>query len=82
VIVTAVGGAPEAVAEGVTGYIVAPGDVEALRNRMVRLAQDAPLRERMGEAARGRAEALFSIDGNVQKTEALYGEILASIDRG
>ena len=82
VIVTAVGGAPEAVEEGVTGYIVAPGDVEIFRDRLVRLAQDAPLRKRIGEAARGRAEALFSIDGNVQKTQALYGEILGSLKRG
>lgn len=82
VIVTAVGGAPEAVEEGVTGYIVAPGDVEALRDRVVRLAQDAPLRKQMGDAARDRAEALFSIAGNIQKTEALYGEILGSMNRG
>jgi len=82
VIVTAVGGAPEAVDDGVTGYIVAPGNIEAFRDRIIRLAKDAHLRKRMGDAARGRAEVLFSIDGNVQKTEALYGEILGSLNRG
>lgn len=82
VVVTAVGGAPEAVAEGVTGYVVAPGNVEALRVRIVHLVQDAGLRKRMGDAARRRAETLYSIDGNVQKTESLYGEVLEGMSRG
>ena len=82
VIVTAVGGASEAVEEGVTGYIVAPGDVEALRNRIVLLVQDAALRKCIGDAARRRTETLFSIAGNVQRTECLYGETLGGVSRG
>lgn len=76
VVVTAVGGAPEAVEEGVTGYTVPPGDAKALRDCIARLVRDAALRKRMGDAARARAEALFSIDGNVRKTESLYRDVL------
>ncbi|QMU75872.1 glycosyltransferase family 4 protein [Streptacidiphilus sp. PB12-B1b] len=47
------GGAPDAVLEGETGYVVPGRDPEALVDRLVTLVQDAPLRARMG--ARGRA---------------------------
>ncbi|MER3485301.1 MAG: glycosyltransferase family 1 protein, partial [Chloroflexota bacterium] len=40
VVVTEVGGAPEAVVPGITGYIVPPGDPEALRLRLRQLAAD------------------------------------------
>ncbi len=82
VVVTSVGGAPEAVEEGITGFVVAPADVEALQARIVQLVQDAALRRRMGEAARRRAEAHFSIARNVRKTEFLYGDLLGETRRG
>jgi glycosyltransferase involved in cell wall biosynthesis len=55
VIATRVGGIPELVEEGEQGFLIAPGDVEALAGRIVRLAGDAALRRRMG--ARSRAQA-------------------------
>ena len=53
------GGIPEEVVDGVTGFLVPPGSVEALADRIVTLARDADLRARMGRAARRRAEACF-----------------------
>lgn len=47
------GGAPDAVLEGETGYVVPGGDVGPLVDRLVTLLTDAGLRRRMGE--RGRA---------------------------
>jgi len=76
VLVTSVGGAPEAVEDGETGYIVMPGRREDLGERLLCLARDPGLRERMGSAARRRAEALFSIEANVAGTASLYKEIL------
>jgi O-antigen/teichoic acid export membrane protein/glycosyltransferase involved in cell wall biosynthesis len=55
VISTRVGGIPELIEDGVEGYLVAPGDVEALANRITRLIRDPSERRRMGERARAKA---------------------------
>ncbi|MFF2039207.1 glycosyltransferase family 4 protein [Kitasatospora sp. NPDC058170] len=46
------GGAPDAVLEGETGYVVPGGSPEAAAERIVRLLDDEGLRRRMGEAGR------------------------------
>ena len=51
-------GLRESVRDGVTGYLVPHGDVSALANRMLALAGDPALVERLGRAARGFAEGL------------------------
>jgi phosphatidylinositol alpha-1,6-mannosyltransferase len=56
------GGSHEAVVDGDTGFVVAPRDVEAARDAIARLVGDAGLRDRMGEAARGRAVDAFDND--------------------
>ena len=45
------------VRDGIEGFVVPAGDVEALAGRMERLGGDAPLRETMSRAARARAES-------------------------
>jgi len=50
--------AGSAVRNGIEGFVVGVGDVPALRSAMQGLCLDSPLRERMGRAARGRAESL------------------------
>ena len=72
VVATDVGGTREAILEGVTGHVVPPGDPKAIADRLERLAADDAMRAAMGEAARRRAEDLFSIGANVQATESLY----------
>jgi alpha-maltose-1-phosphate synthase len=52
VIVSAIGGVPEIVRDGETGFLVPPGDVHALRDRMQRLLQDPTLAARLGSNAR------------------------------
>ncbi|HYY59026.1 MAG TPA: glycosyltransferase family 4 protein [Pyrinomonadaceae bacterium] len=59
IIASAVGGIPDVVTDEV-GILVPPGDEAALAEAIVRLAEDAKLRERMGRAARLRYEKLFS----------------------
>ncbi len=51
VVSTDVGGAGEAIVEGRTGFLVAPGDVERMADRIVGLLRDAPQREGMGGSA-------------------------------
>ena len=56
------GGSHEAVADGETGFVVAPRDVGAARDAIGRLVADVELRNRMGEAARQRAVEEFDND--------------------
>jgi phosphatidylinositol alpha-1,6-mannosyltransferase len=57
------GGSAEAVADGITGFVVdAPTDPAAAANALGRLLADPGLRARMGEASRARAQAHFSQD--------------------
>lgn len=72
VVATAVGGTPEAVEDGVTGMLAPRGDAVALADRLRLIADDAPLRERMGAAGRQRAQERFGVDQMVDETAALY----------
>jgi len=56
-VATAVGGVPEVLADGETGYLVPPRDTEALAARIVQLLKDAALRRRMGSAGLDRAQS-------------------------
>ncbi|UCF41483.1 MAG: glycosyltransferase [Gemmatimonadota bacterium] len=52
---------------GTTGLEVPPGDEQALKDAMERLARDSALRERLGVAARRRAAEEFSLAGMVER---------------
>ena len=56
------GGSHEAVADGETGFVVAPKDLAAVRTAIDRLVADPDRRAQMGAAARRRAETQFSYD--------------------
>ena len=71
-------GVPWVNQDGVTGLTVPPGDVAALREAVGRLATDAALRRRMGEAARERFLSTFTRHRMVEQTAALYTEVAAS----
>lgn len=71
-VATAVGGVPEVVDPGVTGFLVPPHDEAAMANRIVQLLSDADLRRQMGEAALDRARRLFTVERMVDGTLAVY----------
>ncbi|HEY0586362.1 MAG TPA: glycosyltransferase family 4 protein [Pseudoduganella sp.] len=75
VLATPVGGIPEAVADGVEGFLVEPGDVDALAARLAQLLEDEALARRMGEAARRKVESTFSSDAVLPQVERLYREL-------
>jgi len=72
VVATRVNGVPEMVEEGVTGFLIEVGDVEALADRLERLLCDSRLRETMGLAGRARAETLFAPERFQDKMLAIY----------
>jgi glycosyltransferase involved in cell wall biosynthesis len=73
---TAVGGVPEVVVDGETGFLVPPGDHTAMARRIVQLLKDPALRARMGAAGLARARAEFTVNQMVAGTEAVYEDLL------
>ncbi|HEX2079755.1 MAG TPA: glycosyltransferase family 4 protein [Longimicrobium sp.] len=59
---TRINAIPEIVQHAATGLLVPPGDPRALADALRRLVEDAPLRTRLGRAARARIEQIASID--------------------
>jgi glycosyltransferase involved in cell wall biosynthesis len=59
VVGTPIAGTPEEIIEGETGFMVNPGDIPELAERLVRLLSQPQLRKKMGNAGRLRAEQHF-----------------------
>jgi len=76
-VVTAVGGNPEAVIDGESGFVVPAHDPPRLTNAILRLADDAELRAKLGGAARARVAANFSLEQCLENYDALYRLLLA-----
>ena len=76
VVATAVGGIPEVVADGVSGFLVPPSDPVALADALIRLARSPSLRQRLGDAGYEIVAERFSIDAQVRRIEELYDEEL------
>ena len=75
VIATQVAGVPELVEDGVSGFIVPPGDVDTLAVRLDRLLSDPELCAAMGAAGRRKVEAGFDIRTEVAKLAALFAGV-------
>ncbi|MCB1917357.1 MAG: glycosyltransferase [Rhodocyclaceae bacterium] len=76
IVASRAGGMPEAVEDGVTGLLIAPGDVDALAAATIRLLDDPALRARMGEAGRRRVLTEFSVDTMCEGNLAVYRRLL------
>jgi glycosyltransferase involved in cell wall biosynthesis len=76
VVATRVGGTPEALVDGHSGLLVAPGDSRGLAAAMARLLDDRALATRLGRAARACIEERFSVERMVRSTEQLYMDLL------
>jgi len=74
-LVSAVGGMPEAVQDGVSGLLVAPGDKASLERRLKRLLLDRALAARLGAAARESARRRFAPERVLPRLEEIYGAV-------
>ncbi len=75
-IVSNVGGLPEIVEDGVTGTVVPPGDLGALREALGYHLSDPDFRERAGAAGRERTCARFTAERMAQGMETLFLRLL------
>jgi len=76
VVASNIGGLPEVVVDGHTGFLHDPDDEEALAGSIVRLLKDSRLRARMGRAARRHAQTKFNVEDAVDRYQAVYERAL------
>ena len=76
VVATAVGGIPEQVIDGRTGFLVPPGDAEAMARQIVRLLKEEHVRRLMSSEAEGVARERFDVTKQVRAYLNWYDSIL------
>ena len=74
-VATSVGGVPEVLEEGRTGWLVDVGDHQAIARHVVRLLDAPELRAKMGATARATIEQQFSFESRTKALETLYDRI-------
>ena len=76
IVASRVGGLAEAVVDGQTGVLVAPGEPDALAAALTRVGLDPDLAARLGAAGRARIEAEFLPARMVEGYDRLYRELI------
>lgn len=71
------GGMPELIAQGRSGLLYPVGDIAALVDNVLRLADDPALRVELGRAAQQRVEEIFSLDGQMAAIRSEIEGVLA-----
>ena len=72
IVTTSVGGIPQLIQDGVSGFLATPGDTEALATAIERLLTDDACLMACGRAARKKAESEYSLERHLAKLEAVY----------
>ena len=78
VVVSDVGGLPEVVEPGVTGFVVPARDPEQAALALEKLVLDEALRRKMGQAGRKRVKQLYNWDDNVAQMIDIYERVLTN----
>lgn len=75
---TTIGGIPEVIVDGQTGFLCELGDVDTISDRAISLLSDPVLHERMSVNAINRVQEKFSSDKIVQQYEDIYFQTLTN----
>ena len=77
-VATRVGGVPDVIRDGVDGFVVDPGDRDALVARLAELAGDPARRSRMGAEGRRRIRERYAVDRLIDDVDRLYRSLLSA----
>lgn len=80
VVSTDIAGIPEQVVDGENGFLIAPGNIEGLTDRLEQLITSATIRERFGKVSQGRV-GRFSTEAMLVDLDEVYGEILVELQK-
>lgn len=72
VVSTTVSGIPEAIEDGVSGFLTSPGDAHALADRIRRILDDPALADSIAEKGRERVEEQFDLAKNAAELKRLF----------
>ena len=75
-VVSKIGGLPESVVDGETGFVIDVGNHEEMADKLILLIKDKSLREKMGLASRNIFEEKFSYKGWLDKMDLLHNDVL------
>jgi glycosyltransferase involved in cell wall biosynthesis len=78
VVATRVGGVPDVVRDGEDGFLVEPGAIDEIADRLELLANDPDLRRRMGTAGRTRVVPRYDVERLIDDVDRLYQRLLAA----
>ncbi|HRE90123.1 MAG TPA: glycosyltransferase, partial [Myxococcota bacterium] len=76
VVASDVGGLPEVITDGETGYLCPVGDVQRFAERTLSLIEDPARREAMGHLARQHAATRFGMAVALDRYEAMYQRLI------
>ena len=72
IVTTSVGGIPQLIQDGRSGYLTAPGDVEAMEKALERLLADETHLAALGRAAREKAVSEYSLERHLDRLGEIY----------
>ncbi len=78
VVVTNVGGLPEVVVPGETGFLVPTNDANAAADAVLRIINDPELKKTLGEKGRQWVVDTYDWEGSVSRLESLYSDVIRS----
>lgn len=81
-VVTSVGGMPELVDNDLNGLVIPPNDIDALAKALRYLHQQPDRRKELGIKAKNKIESNFHINQTVEKTLALYRNVVGDRSKG
>jgi glycosyltransferase involved in cell wall biosynthesis len=73
-----IGGTPEGIQDGKTGFLIRKGDIQAFTERLRELLTDETKRKTMGEEGRRFVEEKYSLDALAQRHEEFYLKVLSN----
>jgi len=76
VVSTRVGGVPDIVIDGETGFLIEPGNLEQLHDKLSILVRDHALRRKLGANGRRVIEERHTIDGATKRIETIYESLI------
>lgn len=76
VIATNVGGTPEIIDDGISGFLIPPNDAEEIEKKIITLFNNKELAARFSKSGRIKAKEKFSLNGMVDKYRILYKKFL------
>jgi glycosyltransferase involved in cell wall biosynthesis len=78
VVASMVGGVPDLVEDGVTGFLVQPNDAHSLAQQLKRLLLDSTLRQRMGQAGIDKMRREFSVGTMLTRMTKVYEDAMVA----